>query len=259
VSSTNFHPCLSTTSALTRKDPAAERGEPLFLIHSGQGDVVSYGLLARLMEERPIYGLQSVGLQGESWPLMTIPAMARQYLPEVLAHAPTGPVHLAGTCMGGLVAFELAQMLLAQGREVGLLALLDTHYPLPTWKHRLWRERLYGPWRDAVRDGLRILRWRLLRAAGYGQDRRWLPAFRRFVSHMNSRANRRYRPGFYPGKLTLFLSAEVNSPADDRRHLMQTCAREPRIFTIPGKRANLFMRPSVEVLAHQLHCALERP
>ena len=58
----------------------ADTGRPLFLVHSGQGEVTSYGLLVRRLAGRPIYGLQSVGLQGEGWPLMSIRAMARRYL-----------------------------------------------------------------------------------------------------------------------------------------------------------------------------------
>ena len=32
----------------------AKAGRPLFLIHSGQGDVVTYGLLVRRLRERPV-------------------------------------------------------------------------------------------------------------------------------------------------------------------------------------------------------------
>ncbi len=236
---------------------AAKRGQPLFLIHTGQGDVLSYGLLTRRLAERPIYGLQSVGLQGESWPLMTIPAMARRYLPEIQTCAPQDPCCLPGPVWAGWWPSNWPRYWCARVVKLACWPCWTRHYPLRPWRHPLWRERLYGPWRDAVRDGFRILRWRALRAAGYGQDRRWLHAFRRFVSHMNSRAYRRYRPAFYPGTLTLFLTAQTDAPAVDTRPLMKNCAREVRTFTVPGKRANLFIRPAVEVLAGQLEAALE--
>src|SRR4029450_4149170 len=69
----------------------SESGRPLFLIHNGHGSVACYGQLARRLSPRPIYGLQSIGLSGESWPLMSIAAMARCYLREVIARDPTGP------------------------------------------------------------------------------------------------------------------------------------------------------------------------
>jgi amino acid adenylation domain-containing protein len=93
-------------------------GRPLFLLHTGQGDVTTYGPLARRLPGRPIYGLQSVGLQGECWPLRTVPGMARRYLAEILEKDPTGPYLIGGTCMGGIVAFELAHLLIEQGRKV---------------------------------------------------------------------------------------------------------------------------------------------
>jgi amino acid adenylation domain-containing protein len=236
---------------------AASTGRPLFLVHSGQGDVVTFGKLARRLPDRPVYGLQSVGLQGESWPLMSVPAMARRYLPEIIAKDPTGPYLLGGTCMGGLVAFEVAQMLVRQGRKVGLLALLDVRYPLPAGQHHDPLERFYGPLRDPVRDGFRILRWSIARAAGLGRTARWLPAYRRFVAHMNSRANRSYKPAFYPGALTLFITADTKFPREDLRLLMRRCAKESRVITLPGVRSGLFVRPAVDELARQLHVCLE--
>jgi amino acid adenylation domain-containing protein len=236
---------------------AAPAGRPLFLIHGGRGDVATYGLLARRLPDRPIYGLQSVGLQGESWPLMSIPAMARRYLSEIIAKDPVGPYLLAGTCLGGRIAFEMAQMLIQQGRPVGLLALLDTNCPTPgSESHRL-RERWFGPVHNEVRDAFRILRWSIARAAGFAQRARWLPDYRRFVFHMSSRANRRYKPAFYPGTLTLFITADTKFPGEDLRLWMRRCAQETRVVTIPGIRANLFVRPAVDELARQMQSVLE--
>ena len=236
---------------------AADAGRPLFLIHSGQGDVASYGLLARRLPGRPIYGLQSVGLQGESWPLMSISAMARRYLPDIIASDPAGPYLLGATCMGGMVAFELAHMLVRQGRKVGLLALFDVPYPLPKWQHHDWIERLYGPIRDPVRDAFRMLRWSIIRAGGLGHNPHRLPAYRRFVAHMNSRANRSYKPEFFPGAMTLFITAESKSPREDLRLVMRRYAQDARVVSIPGHRSGLFVRPAVDELARQLQNALE--
>jgi len=236
---------------------AAAAGRPLFLIHSGQGDVASYGLLVRRLPGRPIYGLQSVGLQGESWPLMSVSAMARRYLPEIIARDPTGPYLLGATCMGGMVALELVQMLRRQGRDVGLVALFDVPCPQSRWRHPDRTERLWGPLRDPVRNALRRLRWFFVRAAGWGRHARGLPAYRRFVAHMNSRAYRACRPAFYPGALTLFLTADTKYPGGDTRLVMRQHARETRIITVPGNRSGLFVRPAVDELARQLQNCLE--
>jgi amino acid adenylation domain-containing protein len=232
-------------------------GHPLFLIHTGQGDVTSFGLLARRLPNRPIYGLQSIGLRGDSWPLMSVPAMARRYLPEILAKDPTGPYLLAGACMGGLVALELSQMLVQQGRQVGLLALLDTPHPLRRWQQPGWKEKLYCPARDTVKDSLRILRWAILRASGLGRRTRWLAEYRRFVANMNFRASRFYRPKPYPGTITLFLAGGKNFATEDRRLLLRPYAQDSTVITIPTGHIGLFVKPAVNDLARQLQTCLE--
>jgi amino acid adenylation domain-containing protein len=232
-------------------------GRPLFLIHSGQGDVASYGLLTRRLPGRPIYGLQSVGLHGESWPLMSVSAMARCYLPEIIAQDPTGPYLIAGTCMGGMVALELAQLLVQQGRQVGLLALLDSLHPRQSWGHHEWREKFYGVLRDPVRDAFRRLRWSIIHASGLGRGTRWLPSYRRFVTHMNSRANRSYKPKPYPGAITIFITADTKFVGEDLRFSMQRYAKESHVITIPGNRIKLFIKPAVDELARQLQSRLE--
>ena len=237
---------------------AAGAGRPLFLVHTGQGDVTTYALLARRLPNRPIYGFQSPGLQGESWPLMGIRGMARRYLQEVVAKDPTGPYLLAGACMGGIVAFEIAQMLVHQGRKVDLLALLDVPHPFPSWRHHEWKEKLYGTLRDPVRDAVRILRWSIIRAMGLGRNPRWLTAYRHFVANMNSLANRTYQPKFYPGTVTIFITAGTKHPREDRRLMMRRYAQESRIITLPGNRSGLFLKPVVDELARQLQFCLEQ-
>jgi thioesterase domain-containing protein len=188
---------------------------------------------------------------------MSVPAMARRYLPEIISKDPTGPYLLGGTCMGGMVAFELAQMLVRQGREVALLAMLDVRHPLKSWQHHQLKERIYASLRDPVRDGFRILRWSIARSAGLTRNARRLPAYRRFVAHMNSLANRSYTPKFYPGAATLFVSVETKFPREDLRLLMRRHLQESKIITIPGNRSGLFIQPAVDELARQLEICLD--
>ena len=232
-------------------------GRPLFFIHTGQGDVAAYGPLTRQLAGRPIYGLQSIGLQGECWPLMSVRAMARRYLPEIIAKDPTGPYLLAGACMGGLVALELAQLLVQQKRLVGLVALLETAHPVRRWQQPGWKEKIYCPMRDNLRDALRIARWAILRGSGRGQAPHRLPAYRRFVANMNFLANRFHQPKKYPGMLALFIAAENKLPTADRRLLMRRYASDSVVCTIPTNHVGLFTRPAVDELARQLQSCLD--
>jgi amino acid adenylation domain-containing protein len=232
-------------------------GRPLFLVHSGQGDVTGFGPLARRLSGRPIHGLQSVGMNGEAWPHMSVPAMAALYLREITTQDPTGPYFLGGTCMGGMVAFEMASQLMRQGKEVALLALLDVPHPAKPWVDRTWSEKIFAPFRNPVRDGCRILRWGALRALGMGQHPRRLPAYRRFVANMNSLANRCYSPEFYPGRLTLFVTVDTVFPGEDRRLVLRRHAQESEVIRLPGNRAGLFVPPVVDELARQLQLCLD--
>lgn len=228
-------------------------GRPLFFVHSGHGDVATYAQLSRRLPGRPIYGLQAVGMQGECWPLMSVRAMAQCYLTEILAAAPTGPYLIAGTCMGGLVAFEIACQLAQQKRRVGLVALLDTPAPPFSGQRSPWIEMALDP----VRDTLRIARWAILRALGRGRAGASLPAYRRFIASMTSRARYYYRPGKYPGEVTVFVTRDTAFARDDRRPLMGRHAAAMRLITIPGRREELFLPPNVDELARQLQSCLD--
>ncbi len=251
------HVVLKSPTPLVQLRPGPE-GRPLFLVHSGQGDVATYGLLARGLEERPVYGLQAVGLQGESWPLASVSAMADRYLLEILKPEFKEPYLLGGTCMGGMVAFEMAQRLVRSGKKVGLLVLMDVPYPEKNWRQPGWKERIYGTLADEVRDGFRILRWAAVRGAGLGRQDYWLTSYRRFVAHMCARANRGYVPEFYPGKLHLILTSESKYKGEDLRLKMRAWASETEVEYLPGRRAGLFMRPVVDQLADKLRAAIKK-
>lgn len=100
----------------------------LFLVHGAGGNVLLYQALARhLSPDYPLYGLQSQGLDAKTPPLQSLEAMAELYLKEIKSIQPNGPYFLGGYCMGGTIAYEMAQRLRAQGDEVALVAMLDTY------------------------------------------------------------------------------------------------------------------------------------
>jgi thioesterase domain-containing protein len=105
----------------------AER--PLFCVHALSGTAFPYVELARRFDhERPVYALQARATDaGEPFP--RIEDMAASYLDAVRSAQKDGPYLLAGWSMGGLVAVAMARQLEAEGREVALVALLDTLVP----------------------------------------------------------------------------------------------------------------------------------
>jgi thioesterase domain-containing protein len=137
--------------------------------------------------------------------------MAECYLSEVRAVQPRGPYFLAGLCFGGLVAFDMAQKLLARGEEVSFLGMFDLLRPPRGMRERWGR---YSPlrlisrtWHHLRRGTLRsvvsneLVRMRPPTPATEGRLAQ--------IFQIHQRAMRRYRMRKYPGRVTLFLSDEI--------------------------------------------------
>jgi thioesterase domain-containing protein/acyl carrier protein len=107
---------------------ATGSAEPLFCVHPAAGIAWVYAsLLPHLDEDRPVYGLQTPGLQpGASTP-EDIDGLAAYYVRRIRAIQPHGPYHLLGWSFGGNVAQAMAGALRAAGERVALLALLDAY------------------------------------------------------------------------------------------------------------------------------------
>jgi pimeloyl-ACP methyl ester carboxylesterase len=113
-------------SSLVPLQPAGSQ-PPLFFVHGAGGHVYGFLELAKLLpSDQPSYGMQAVGLDGNSVRHVTLEDMAAHYVKEILSFQRDGPFYLAGYSMGGLVAFEMARQLHRLGERVALLALLDS-------------------------------------------------------------------------------------------------------------------------------------
>ncbi len=132
-------PTIAELAAVLRRDAAPAGWSPLvaiqpngsrlpfFCMHGAGGNVLIYRELSKLLgDDQPFYGLQAQGLDGSAPPLTKIEDMAALYVKEIRRVQPSGPYLLGGYCLGGTIAYEVAQQLRAQGQDVALLALLDT-------------------------------------------------------------------------------------------------------------------------------------
>src|SRR5262249_12665618 len=118
--------------ATARPLQAGGIGAPLFCPPPAGGAVFCYQpLAAALGRDQPVYGLQARGLEPDERAATSIEQMAAQYLAEIRMLQPAGPYHLLGWSFGGLVAYEVARQLQAEGERVPLLALLDTALEQP--------------------------------------------------------------------------------------------------------------------------------
>ena len=105
-----------------------ESGLPFICIPGAGADVESLrGLAERLGRDRPVVGLRMPGTDGTTWPPDTMEGILEAFLPAVRRYQPQGPYLLGGSSFGGVVAYELAARLAADGARVAAVVLLDTY------------------------------------------------------------------------------------------------------------------------------------
>ncbi len=103
---------------------------PLFCIHPGGGISWSYcGLIKHLGPDHPIYGVQARSLARPEPRPTSVEQMAADYADHIHMVQPAGPYCLLGWSFGGIVAHAVATELQHRGKQVALLAVLDT-YPV---------------------------------------------------------------------------------------------------------------------------------
>jgi len=105
---------------------------PLFVVPGGLGDEITLMIYAKLLyslgREQPVYGFKTNFAQWKRKINDTVGSMASGYIKEMRKKFPHGPYLLMGECIGGFLAFEMAQQLKTQGQRVDLI-LLDVIPP----------------------------------------------------------------------------------------------------------------------------------
>jgi aspartate racemase len=240
-------------SSLIAIQPEGTRA-PFFCVHGVGGNVVGFRDLARhLGPDQPFYALQPEGLDGKRECLTSIPAMAERYIREIKRVQPEGPYRIGGYSFGGLVAYEMAQMLQSQGEEVALLGLFDT-YPGKMQSRGSQLKNLFGlPLKEQIsfvaKKGsfvLMTLRKRL--------ELQFLPRALRNVRQACAKAAADYDVQPYPGKVTLFRVREksVGSLNDPYAIWWRVAAEGVDLREISGDHLSLLKEPQVRLLAEQL-------
>ncbi len=247
---------------------------PLFFVHGAGGAVRSYGeLAAHLGPDRPLYGLQSRGLDGEAAPLATLVEMAADYCRAVRAVQPEGPYLLGGWSMGGMVAFEMARQLEAAGQRVERLVLVDTpppgtkpagtdgdaallagfarHLEIPLERIAVSQEELL-----ALAPAERLQRaWEVARDAGVVPSDVDLAHFRPLweVFRANDGAIREYAGGTCAADLLLLRAAgrAPGAPGEIEEWAGLTSGRTDA-RTVPGDHFSMMREPYVRALAAEL-------
>lgn len=188
---------------------------------------------------------------------------------------PYGPYYLLGWSFGGLVAYEIAHQLIAQGQQVALLAVLDTYieYRVPfvarvflPCKRQL--RRLYDLFRHILRltpaefwkRVKRKAKSRLYRPTRAGVQPEYFPHIQSDTVHLL--LDRAYARKLYSGKVTLFKAIagvgryEYAEPPEVGWKKLITGTL--KIHQIPGSHGGILEEPNVQVLAEKLQYCIDQ-
>jgi amino acid adenylation domain-containing protein len=116
---------------------SAGRLRPMFFVHSHGGHVFVYQQVAHYLDhDRPVYALRARGLDDDLPPFDDLPRMAAHYVDLIRAVQPHGPYAIAGWCLGGAVAYEMARQLHGAGERVDVLGIisLSAVQEMPEWE-----------------------------------------------------------------------------------------------------------------------------
>jgi thioesterase domain-containing protein len=204
--------------------------------------------------------------------------MAADYLAELRGVQGEGPYRLGGWSMGGLVAFEMARMLMASGEEVEILVLVDSRAPrdaapvadpddprllagfmlhlgLATEPTALFVQEA-----ASLPAGERLRRaWDEARAADVIPDDLELSRFERLwmVFRANAAAAAAYRPGPCASDLLLVFAEDRPAPAaPETARWEELTTGTVSTATVPGDHFTLVREPHVGALAARVADAL---
>jgi amino acid adenylation domain-containing protein len=224
---------------------------PFFFFH---GDYFGGGLYARELlrtigPRQPLYLVDPHGFDGRAVP-PSIEAMAEEYVPLVRAAQPRGPYRLGGFSNGGLVAFEIAQRLRAQGETIEALVLVNTsahlakYAPLARIVQRAGkliglgahaRQWLFGALSRAINRATLVASSQGLRST-FAQM--WSRGTRALAQSYDPvmLASRAYCAGPYDGRITLIWGADQEAPLiDDLTMGWGSLAHEVDVRLVPGE------------------------
>jgi acyl transferase domain-containing protein/thioesterase domain-containing protein len=277
-------PKLKAWSSLVAVQSTGMRA-PLFCVHAIGGDVVFYEPLSKALgDEQPFYAFRSPHLSKQEIRNATVEELAAAYVHDLREFSPQGPYLIGGASFGGIVAFEMARQLSAQGDEPVLLFLFDTAAPGSTQKVSS-TEKLHG-FRQRLRErGIPYLMRKIVLKGDHWRKqmlkrlkdaecfcfriiRRELPPGLRYYlterAHWN--AARSYTAQKYPGKITLLRAVDRGYLGMELLGTREApglgwgglAAGGLEIHEVSGEHGNMLDEPHVRTVAAELKKILQR-
>ncbi|MBD2256449.1 amino acid adenylation domain-containing protein [Pseudanabaena sp. FACHB-2040] len=242
---------------------------PLFCMHTRTGQIFEYyGLTKYLEADQPVYGLQPTPtMRGQAPSYQPLEEMAADYIQDIRSLQPNGPYFLCGYSFGGLLAYEIAQQLSAQGQPIALLVLIDAFNTPQPW---------FGPIPLHTKVAVHLKNLKplsLKERVAYLWNRAWKldeanPSPELLAQRANEqyfeRVAQNYRPQPYAGQAVLFKATQLPSeyhlkptPSDPHLGWSELVGGSPEIETFPCNHFRMFEEPTLAALAAKLQVYLK--
>jgi thioesterase domain-containing protein len=253
---------------------------PLFWVPGGRAlSALTFRETSLLLgADRPVYAFESM-LPAAPHEFEPVAQRAAAYL-ECLRHIqPHGPYQIAGFCLGGLVAYEMAHRLHEAGETVSFLGLVNSYFPSygngVGYRLRYMLARVAHQIRVADAAGLVKGVKRSATAAWVTWKRNLAAALLRSTSEpdtlraaefldtetLNARVMANYQPPRYDGPVTVFICSQCEFDGLDRsldpRLGWRRAASQAREIRVHGGHASILEYPFVEDFAASVRQCLE--
>ncbi len=249
---------------------------PLLCIRAG---LEFRDVMRELGPDQPVYGVRDHDIL-DRLGSFTLEQMTAECVQRVRQLQPQGPYLLSGHCLGGLMAFRVAQALQAQGQEVAFLALFEADSPgyrprfgrgggfvrfnaskvrlhasdlrQLDWQQRFryLKKRLRNLFKVSLPGRLKLVCVAILRLLG-----RPLP---RLLREERLRQLAQDSPsGFYAGRITVFRAKRPSGGNHDPALGWGRFATlGVDVHEIPGDHQDMFKPPNVQLMARQFQQCL---
>jgi thioesterase domain-containing protein len=259
---------------------------PPFFCMPGRGGnaLLTLNLPVLLGQDHPFLILDAPGVTGSQPPFTRLEELGAYLVDQMKKIQPTGPYMLGGHSFGGIVAYEVAQQLLAAGDEVSLLVIFDTnamimrnfYQRLPIARRIIFKTALlksqagFHITRISTlpnKEKLSYLFFRVKKRLPFAKKEILLsdetsttPLALRSVEDANIQAISSYQPKPYPGKITLFRASQPHPAIADKNRLGwgEFIRGEIEIIDVPGDHVSIFNLQNIEVLAAKLMRAIDQ-
>lgn len=251
------------------------------------GDPTFRPLTQRLSELREFHSLGlRMSLISRLKDRGSLECMAEQFVQSIRERQPEGPYALGGWCAHGLLAYETARQLQAQGQEVAQLLLLETVNPVRMKQYSGWKRSIA---RAQLKFHLLKFEYAYLQQLNSTQTRNYIAgrtaqkisrirqSLRRvlkatkFYPELEDpaegnpldvlyAASAKYRPKPYAGPVVLIRSTERTFGFGHVLDLgwSEMLGQRLEICETPGNHYTIYMEPNVDALANKMNLCLRK-